>query len=511
MKPQFSDNRAFLTEDDIELYEQFYVQEAKHSFWAYRQYIDPTFIRGWFVYDLSMHLQQFLDDLLAHKRPKLIIEAPPQHGKSRSLQDFCSYVAGRAPNLKQIYASFSDDLGIAANNYMQRVIDDRAKFGRVFPNVRLNSKNIVTTNISASRFMRNARMLEFVDHKGSFRNTTVNGQINGKGLDFGIIDDPLKGRAAARSPQQRNKTWEWLTDDFLTRFSEYAGMILLATRWDLDDPTGRMLKLFPDAKLLKYPAIYVKPKRMRDAYGEIIPNRNAVDDPRKIGQPLFPEHKSLEFLIGQKRGMSLSSWESLYQQNPIVPGGGYFPQNKINFARNLPTRASIAKSVRYWDKAGTKDGGKETAGVLMHALKDGRFMITDVTHGHWSAWDRNRIMKARAALDEEQWGRVEIWIEQEPGSGGKESAERSIADLRGYRVFADRVTGSKEDRAEPYMAQWQGGNIILHLNPAWNQDFLNEHEGFPQGMIDMVDAAAGAFAKLTGKLSKYDSSLSWVG
>ena len=45
--------------------------------------------------------------------------------------------------------------------------------------------------------------------------------------------------------------------------------------------------------------------------------------------------------------------------------------------------------------------------------------------------------------------------------------------LRGHRSFADKVTGNKELRAEPYAAQVQGGNIKL-LVGGWNGDFLDE-------------------------------------
>lgn len=34
-----------------------------------------------------------------------------------------------------------------------------------------------------------SRQWSWVDHRGSFRNTTVNGQITGFGLDLGVIDD----------------------------------------------------------------------------------------------------------------------------------------------------------------------------------------------------------------------------------------------------------------------------------------------------------------------------------
>jgi predicted phage terminase large subunit-like protein len=68
--------------------------------------------------------------------------------------------------------------------------------------------------------------------------------------------------------------------------------------------------------------------------------------------------------------------------------------------------------------------------------------------------------------------------------------------LAGYRAFADRVTGSKEVRAEPFAAQVQGGNVYL-VGGAWHADFLDEMESFPSGKYkDQVDAASGAFARL---------------
>ena len=90
-----------------------------------------------------------------------------------------------------------------------------------------------------------------------------------------------------------------------------------------------------------------------------------------------------------------------------------------------------------------------------------------------------------------------IGIEQEPGSGGKESAETTIRNLAGWRVTADRPTGDKVVRAEPYAAQVQGGNVLL-VRGAWNRDFIDEHVSFPVGRAkDQVDAASAAFNLLT--------------
>jgi predicted phage terminase large subunit-like protein len=201
---------------------------------------------------------------------------------------------------------------------------------------------------------------------------------------------------------------------------------------------------------------------------------------------LFEEHKPLKFLLEQKKLMTLASWESEYQQHPMVPGGGMFPRDKLTCIQAFD-RGLILASVRYWDKAGTehRDGsqGAYTAGVLMHKLKNGLFVIEHVVRGHWGALERERKIEALAALDRKDIkGSYEIVIEQEPGSGGKESAEATLRALAGYRVFADRVTGSKVVRAEPFAAQVQAGNVFL-LPGDWVRSFLDEAEVFPNGKL----------------------------
>ena len=99
----------------------------------------------------------------------------------------------------------------------------------------------------------------------------------------------------------------------------------------------------------------------------------------------------------------------------------------------------------------------------------------------------------------EVWGEFpghEIYVEQEPGSGGKESAESTIRNLAGHRVYADKVTGEKKVRAEPLAAQVQGGNLFL-VAGEWVGPFYDEAEVWPSGKhMDQIDAAAGAFNKL---------------
>lgn len=481
-----------ITDEDLDLYERFYCAEAREDFYAYRRYLNPKLAVGWYQQDVAQNLQRFYADWYAGKKPVLILASPPQHGKSTQLTDFISWASGKNPELRTIYTSYADNLGTVANQRLQRIFASD-KFARVFPDMGAVWRMPVGTKPS-----RNTYHLEFGEGKGEFRNTTVRGQITGLGLDLGVIDDPLKGREEARSLPIRNKTWEWFTDDFFSRFSENAALVMIMTRWHLDDPVGRFMEMYPNAHLLSYPA-----------FGRFRNGKWTEEEDEKKALPLFPELKSKEFLLKRKKLLSQGSWKSLYQQNPIAVGGGMFPVAMFRSVVSVP-RKDIVKSVRYWDKAGTQDGGAYTAGVLMHLMADETFLVEDVRHGQWGALEREKRIKQTAATDEAMCPNLEIYVEQEPGSGGKESAERSVRMLAGHSAYADRVTGDKEVRADPYAAQVQGGNVAL-VAGEWNADYLDEHEDFPAGRRkDQVDASSGAFNKLA-EGSTYDITMRWVG
>ena len=294
-------------------------EESKAYFWAFRRCTRPTMKIGWWQLEIADELQRFYRSLINGERPKLVLMAPPQHGKTEQVKDLIAWVAGKEPDLKTIFASYSDELGVAVNRDLQRIMTS-PRFMGIFGH-RLADR--------ASPWFRNSNVLEYANHRGSFRNTTVGGQITGQGLDLGIVDDPIKGRAEANSKAARDKIWDWFTDDFFTRFSGSAGLLMIMTRWHVDDPVGQFIERFPGAKILRYPAI-----------------AEEDDTNRSEGEALFPHHKSLPFLMERRAAMTRAAWESEYQQNPIVVGGGIFPIEKLTTIALLD-RTNILKSVRY--------------------------------------------------------------------------------------------------------------------------------------------------------------------
>ena len=99
------------------------VRLARTNFYAYRQLMNPDMKDGWWQREVAAKLQLFIERFLAGKKPKLVIEAPPQHGKSIQVIDVIAWLAGKNPNKKTIYTSFSERLGIRANLRLQRTYD----------------------------------------------------------------------------------------------------------------------------------------------------------------------------------------------------------------------------------------------------------------------------------------------------------------------------------------------------------------------------------------------------
>ena len=171
-------------------------------------------------------------------------------------------------------------------------------------------------------------------------------------------------------------------------------------------------------------------------------------------------------------------------------GGKIYNRAWFKYVDILPS--AVERRVRYWDKAGTEGGGKRTAGVLM-SMAGGKIFVEHCIAGQWSAKDREQIIKETAIQDGVS---TVVFTEQEPGSGGKESAESTIQNLIGFDVRADRVTGSKVDRSGPLSAQVEAGNVYL-VRGDWNAGYVDEMHNFPDGKFkDRADASAGAFNKL---------------
>ncbi len=173
--------------------------------------------------------------------------------------------------------------------------------------------------------------------------------------------------------------------------------------------------------------------------------------------------------------------------------------------------------VRAWDKAGTDkeettDKSPYTASVLMGRYKN-QFYLVEATEDQLSALKREELILKKAVADTEEVGRHTIWVEEEPGSGGKESADRTIQMLAGFHARKQRMSreGDKITRALPMSAQVEAGNVFLIGRPnewAW---FINRYHEFPQARVkDVVDAGTLAFNKLARRTRRQSGDYATV-
>lgn len=99
--------------------------EARASFWCFRQFMHPNFKWNWWQYEVANQLQKFVEAYRRGQRPKLVLQCPPQHGKSEFAVDLIAWCLGHDPNIKIIFASYSDRLGSRANHKLQRILTSK--------------------------------------------------------------------------------------------------------------------------------------------------------------------------------------------------------------------------------------------------------------------------------------------------------------------------------------------------------------------------------------------------
>jgi len=336
-----------------------------------------------------------------------------------------------------------------------------------------------------------------VDANGHFGNTlggeriaaSVNGNIMGKHAHLILTDDPINPKKAA-SEVELKAINTWMEETLPSRVKDIkkTPKVLIMQRLHQKDPAQKTLDR-GGVRHICLPAELsdkVKPKKLRRKYV------NGLLDPIRFDP---------EALKKQKNILSQYAYACQYDQNPIPRAGGMFKVERM--VVDTPHKKFI-RQVRYWDKAGKADAGCFTVGFKLGEDEDGVLWIKHIVRGQWSALQREEIMKQTAKSD---GLRVVIGVEQEGGSGGLESAENTVRNLKGFIVKIDSPRGDKELRADAFATQVEKGNVrieegdwlyVLVGEKTLLEIVLDVFRYFPYGVVkDDVDASSGAMAVLT--------------
>lgn len=463
------------------------------SFYHFLQYFWPvvvsqSFVANWHIEYLCKELEE-VAKRVGNRLPKehdLIINVPPGSSKTLTVSImFPAWCWTQWPWMRFITASYSGALSLESAEYCREVLRS-TKFQQVYPDIQIKEDKDTKSNfrIVKKSIGINGKIEESIG--GGRYSTSVGGTLTGFHADILVVDDPLNPKQAT-SDIELNTANHWMEQTLHTRKTEksISTEILVMQRLSQNDPSGHKLEM-PDVKI-KHICIPGEITTFREQVKppELVLNyKDGLLDPVRLPWTTL---KELEAVLGQY------GYAGQIGQIPTPPGGGMFHVEEIEVVEHLPPWQNIIHTVRYWDKAATKGAGDYTVGVKMSSLVGGKWIITDMKRGQWGSNERENMIRQTAEND--GLGTV-VWLEQEAGSGGKESSESTIRNLAGYVVRSERPTGDKTTRADPFSVQVNAHNIMM-IKGSWNYDLISELRYFPFGKHDdCVDSASGCFSKL---------------
>ena len=450
--------------------------------------------------DLFHHLVgEALDHVVAGRITKLMIFAPPQHGKSELVSvRLPAYWLGRRTDDPIVLASYEANLAKSKSKQARSIVESD-EYQYWFPGVQTAADS------------RAGDLWQIVDEESDddaqVRSAGVGGGLTGHPGHLGIIDDPVKNRKDANSQVMRDGAWEWWTSTYRTRIAENGSHVLIMTRWHYDDLAGRLMSNqgaidyseWLDGKdpgqgwvVMRCPAL-AETQEARDDANRLMGMPPGLPDPlnRNPGEPLSPSRFSREALLAIRDDIGPRDWASLYQGTPRPSESNLFEVDEISVTHTIDV--AMKRIVRYWDLAATQDGGARSAGVKLGEGFDSQYYIMDLVAGHWSPANVDKKLIETAERDGKG---VEVWLEEEGGSSGKFAKRHFLNLLKGWTVWFDKVHDSKGVRWGPCASQMAGGAFVMVSAP-WNTEMIEELEMQPDAPLkDITDALSGAFAQL---------------
>ena len=429
---------------------------------SYRRYLYYVFGDTWRRTKMSDYLadrvQAFIETETGNAYDILMIETPPQHGKSITVtESLPSWYLGRYPKNRVIEASYNDD---TARRFGRKNLEKLEQFGKSLFGVEKGS--IWTTT-----------EFEFSNGWGRMISRGIMSGITGNPANLLIIDDPIKNREEADSPTYREKLWGEWQNTLKSRLAAGAKVVIIMTPWHEDDLAARILANEQNVTILRLP---VEAEEL-DLLG------------RPVGAALCPElgkddawlQQFKQSYINDPKDGGLRAWQALYQCSPRVEGGNlvrrewwkYYDPKEFNAYGTTVISVDAAfkdaddndfVSIQVWSKLGNSYYGRY--GINKHL-------------DFPSTVQAIRLMKK---LFPET---LYILIEDKAnGSAIIQTLQREFVGVIGVNP-----KGGKAARVNAVSPAIESGNVFLPQNELWAEEMVDQFTAFPAGKHDdMVDA-----------------------
>lgn len=416
--------------------------------------------------DLCDRVQDFLEKPTDKAYEIMIINTPPQHGKSTTLTETLpSWYLMKHPDNSVIQVSYGDDL---AERFGKRNLEKVKEFGNIF-------------GIEVDPKKATSRDFQIKGHKGRMISKGIGSGLTGHSGHLIVIDDPVKNREQADSERTRDAVWNEFIDSIVSRTQAGSKIILIMTRWHEDDLAGRILENMGDI------TTYVNYECECE---------DAENDPlgREVGEALCPEMgkgeawlKEFKAVFTSEQGMR--SWYALYQGHPTIQEGNILKKEWWQMY-------DATKEIRFDQMvmsvdATFKDGEKnDFVAISVWGKKENKIYLVKMVNEHLNfRGTLRKIMLLKAHYP--RIGAVYV----EDAANGSAIIQTLKNEIMG--VIAVPPDKSKEARVNAVSFIIEAGNVYLPENDPMTHKFIEQCAKFPNDKHDdMVDSMSQALTKL---------------
>lgn len=434
----------------------------------YGEYLALSQGKGWRRTALSVFLaetlQRFLEADTGHAYDILIVQTPPQHGKSMTVTETLpSWYLGRNPDKRVIVAGYSEDF---AERFCRRNLEKLRRWGRDLFGVELGK-------------VQRAAEFELAGCRGRMIARGLLSGITGNPADLLIVDDPIKSRQEADSEVIRDRIWEEWQNSLKSRFAAGAKVIVIMTPWHEDDLSARILKSELHAQLLRLP---VEAER-HDPLG------------RKPGEPLCPElGKDAQWLRDFKRSYlddpkgGARAWTALYQCAPRVECGNLIRRDW--WKRYDPGRPPrFGTQVISVDAAFKGDERNDFVAITVWGKAGQDYYLLDCVNRHLDF--PGTLQMVRAVSRNYPQARAVLIEDKANGSAVIQTLQKELF------CIPVNPRGGKVARVHAVSPMIEAGHVFVPERGPWVEDYLDQWTAFPTGRHDdMVDSSSQALSWL---------------
>ena len=479
---------------------------AQRDFMTFCKYTDPKYpSEARHLQYLTKKLEQvklFIKTKGAEGIGRLMIYMPPRYWKSQTAsRKFPAWVLGDLPDTRFILTSYGADLATKHSREVRDLIQSdryQAIFGEMAS---------VNEPVMLDPDSRSAAAWEVAGHSGGMLAAGVGGAITGFGALIFIIDDPVKSRDEASSAARREMVWEWYRSTAYTRLEDGAAIIVIQTRWDVEDLGGKLLNAMvsdPEADqwdVVMMPAIALEEKLYPKSREEYVENLlRGIFIPmggdqlgRAPGEALWGQKQDDPILKAIAANMGDFEFGAQFQQLPRLAEGEFLDDRDFQIIDRAPEGL---KWYWYMDLALGESETSDfncTGGVAFDA------------HGNLYLRDMVKIRELEKFLPE---ARSLMLDDEERGAewGVEDVAFQKLVfkefmkdkALVNKNIRAVKPNGDKVERARPWRRRAKQGKFFL-IRGKWNLDFVRTAAAFPKGRHDdEVDMVSGAVQMIAG-------------